>query len=366
MKKVISFLLITLMTLYLFGCRNEDKFNEEILIKSEFVQTELTDDFSYDIYEDYVEIVEYKGSEKEIKLPEKFQDKKIKSIGDYAFKNCNNLVSVKFSSSIIRIGQYAFSECNNLGKVIFNNELIKISNNAFYKCPKLNNITIPSGVKYIGHLAFYDCENLEKISVPDTVSDIGAGAFKFTKWLENKNEEFVFAGDNVLVAYKGDKTEVTVPENTKQISAFYDCYDITNINFNKGLESIGEMAFANCGQIREIILPDGLIKINNSAFAWCGNLEKIVLPSTLKQISDTAFSDCSSIGKITIPKNVKIIGDRIFQRCENLKEIIFENPKLEIKYKLFGNENKSVVIISEDNSAISQYCKDNNYNFKNV
>ena len=49
------------------------------------------------------------------------------------------------------------------------------------------------------------------IIIPDTVSHIGYNAFK-EQWYENLNDEFVIAGDKVLIKYNGTERNVEIPK----------------------------------------------------------------------------------------------------------------------------------------------------------
>ena len=55
---------------------------------------------------------EYSG---DVVIPESFTYNgvtyRVTSIGDYAFKGCSSLTSIKIPNSVTRIGKYAFSDC---------------------------------------------------------------------------------------------------------------------------------------------------------------------------------------------------------------------------------------------------------------
>ncbi len=70
------------------------------------------------------------------------------------------------------------------------------------------NVVIPDTingypVKGIDNEVFMNMTDIINIIIPDTVSHIGYNAFKGTKWYENLNDEFVIAGDKVLIKYNG-------------------------------------------------------------------------------------------------------------------------------------------------------------------
>lgn len=102
----------------------------------------------------------------------------IKSIGSFAFADCENLIEVEFPSNLeiichnafensklkkldlskcnklIEIGESAFRNCTNLQHVFFPESLIAIRSNAFCNCPYLEEIYLPHGIKRISEYAF--------------------------------------------------------------------------------------------------------------------------------------------------------------------------------------------------------------------
>lgn len=94
----------------------------------------------------------YNGIELHVMIPDT-----VTSIGDGAFKNNKNLISVTFPEGINSIGHYAFSGCR-----------------------KLTSLVIPDSVKSIGDYAFKGCKCLSNLDVPNNVQRIGKGACNMT------------------------------------------------------------------------------------------------------------------------------------------------------------------------------------------
>ncbi len=92
-------------------------------------------------------------------------DGSVIGIGDYAFEDCSNLISITIPSSIIKIGSSAFLGCSSLQTIIFagDSRLRSIGNYAFRDCSSLTTITIPNSVTSIGWDAFSGCYNLQTI-----------------------------------------------------------------------------------------------------------------------------------------------------------------------------------------------------------
>ena len=83
-------------------------------------------------------------------------------IEDYAFLQCNKLVSVSIPDTVVEIGEGAFGSCENLTSITLPPSLKLIDELAFCGCKKLTEIEIPLGVK-IADNAFKDCPCEEEV-----------------------------------------------------------------------------------------------------------------------------------------------------------------------------------------------------------
>ena len=128
----------------------------------------VTDNLKYKLnYDETAEIVGYEDSQKAITIPESINYKgftfKVTNIGNSAFKNCKNLISITIPSSVTTICGDTFSNCTNLTSVAIPDSVTSIEYGAFYNCENLTNVTIPNSVTDIGAHAFYSCDNLKNI-----------------------------------------------------------------------------------------------------------------------------------------------------------------------------------------------------------
>ena len=102
----------------------------------------------------------------------------VTSVGNSAFVNCRQLVSVTFSGDVGGIGNYAFYDCDALNTVTFSGDVGSIGNFAFYGCGALENVTFPGNVGSIGGRAFYSCDALESVTFSGNVGSIENNAFE--------------------------------------------------------------------------------------------------------------------------------------------------------------------------------------------
>ena len=168
----------------------------------------------------------------------------VTNIGNYAFENCSNLISVTIPNSVTSIGEYAFENCSSLPSVVIPNSVTSIGISAFEGCSSLTSITIPNSVTSIGNSAFYNCSSLTSATIGSSVTSIGE-------------------------------------------SAFSGCSSLTSITIPSSVTSIGNSAFYNCSSLTSITIPNSVTSIGQGAF-WGSSLTSItceaVAPPTLENI----------------------------------------------------------------------------------
>lgn len=76
------------------------------------------------------------------------------AVGNYAFKDCYALTSVKLPAGITSIGTYAFDQCHALEDIDLNEGLLTIGEGAFRSLFAVEAMVIPSTVTAIGGFAF--------------------------------------------------------------------------------------------------------------------------------------------------------------------------------------------------------------------
>jgi len=66
---------------------------------------------------------------------------KVTKVAAKAFKNCDNLTTVKVCNNVTTVGNNAFAGCDNLSQVTLGNSVCNVNNNAFAGCNNLDTIT---------------------------------------------------------------------------------------------------------------------------------------------------------------------------------------------------------------------------------
>lgn len=210
----------------------------------------------------------------------------VRSIGECAFADLSDVVSVSMADSVSTIGDNAFADCVSLSKV-----------------------TLSQGLTMIGKDAFADCCELSAVTLPDSVQTIG---------------EYAFSGTSL--------SSITIPDGVQAVeqSTFLDCESLETVNLPESVTSIGIDAFSGCILLSNFTIPSAVTSIGDGAFAGCLSLsdDNLILPSGLAAIEDTTFYGCVSLTSITIPAGVKSIGDEAFYECGNLTAVTFEDESV--------------------------------------
>ena len=228
---------------------------------------------------------------------------------------------------------------------------------------KLTSLTIPETVEEV--YGFGRCTNLSTV-VMGADTEFTHESFAATPWLKAQGE-FVVRGD-VLVAYQGAATSVTVPDGIVEIGdcAFdawcnNDMTNLTSVTLPVGLEEIDDEAFDECEKLASINLPDSLVLIGDYAFYGCESLTSVTLPAKLKHIGAGAFSHCNGLTSIAIPEKVKELEYEAFYCCTGLTSVAFSNGLKFIGSEAFFGANLATVDIPASVKSIGYeafaYCK---------
>ena len=230
--------------------------------------------YTYQLYDDgTVILTDYSGNESNVVIPDTIDGKTVVSIGYGAFLKNTAIQSVKLNKSLETIEAYAFCACTSLTQVTFG----------------------------------------------DKVWRIGEFAFEETPWLVGKTEDFVVAGDGVLIKYQGASNDVTIPDGVKHISAAFAMHpSIISIEMGADVLTIGDYAFSYNPTLRRVILGENVRQIGNYAFDGCTYLPHITLPDSVESIGNYAFNDCNYLVDIRLGASLREIGQYAFKYCSRL------------------------------------------------
>lgn len=212
----------------------------------------------------------------------------VTSVGDYAFCECNALLSVDIPDSVTIIESYAFAFCTSITSVTIPNSVTTIEFGAFESCSALAELTIGDRVDTIGDYAFCGCTSLTEATIPASVTVIGENIFAWC-----------FAMTNILVK-----------EENVQFSS------VDGVLFDKNQTTLLRCPIGRAGVYT---IPEGVIAIENSAFSGCITLTEVTVPDNVV-VGKYAFFECEALTTVTIGDDVTL-GDGVFGECRALTSL---------------------------------------------
>ena len=146
-----------------------------------------SDDFGFFIINDnQLMITEYLGTNKDVVIPETFNNYTVTTIGSSVF-NSKDITSVEMPDSITEIKDYAFSSNRNLKSVKLSKNLETLGTNVFFNCRSLESIELPTTLTDIAGTAFMSSKNITSVKckavVPPTTTDNAFADFAATATL---------------------------------------------------------------------------------------------------------------------------------------------------------------------------------------
>lgn len=143
----------------------------------------IEDDYQY-LVNDEITLVNYLGAQNTILLPSEFNNKKITSVGPYAFAFNKNIEEIIFPNSYVKVENNAFNNCENLINLTLSSNLVTIEASAFCYCSSLIDFELPTKLESIGSGAFNMCTSLNTLVVPESVHTIEYYAFAWCTGLK--------------------------------------------------------------------------------------------------------------------------------------------------------------------------------------
>lgn len=253
----------------------------------------------------------------------------LETIGEAAFKQ-SGLYSITIPASVKTIGGYAFYQCEDLGEVTFaeNSTLKTIGAYAFSETD-LESITIPASVETIEAYAFYYIYYLSEVFFEDLAPEAEAHSLVLGAASTNEYNAYVEPQSGTEFGHVFDQCYylelVDLPAHLAEIGTYsfyragYYGYGL-EVDFGEDsqLTTIGSYAFASSGIAGTITLPNSLCNqdpitengvsydrpgVGDHAF-YSTDLENVIFAAGGDKplsIGAMAFGDCGDLVEVTLP-----------------------------------------------------------------
>lgn len=269
-----------------------------------------------------------------------FKDGCIKIAHKALFKN-TDVTKVNIPASVKAIGGAAFAGCTELSQVNFaaDAQIEDLGWRVFYDCTALTSIKIPDSVTRIGTETFSGCTNLATIDISkkSKLTQIEYGAFGYYPYKIDLKSLGEFSDINPSGPLKdglGVKVkEIYLPKesikNYKGGSAaglFAGCTTLEKVTIGSSGDAKAELPyemFAGCTNLTTVNMDKNVKTIGTAAFAECTGLKSIDL-TEVKEVMSYAFTK-AGLSEVTIPSSVEKIGAIAFGGCISLETMTLES-----------------------------------------
>ena len=293
---------------------------------------------------------------------------KLTKISQYAFAG-SSIQTINLPASLTEIETLAFN-ASNLRNIVIPDQVGEISKGVFLGCTNLTTVSIPQNTKVIKDEAFLQCYALKDITIRNAkqsiLESIGNNVFQYCYSLKSTAflkdlPIFKSIGDYAFCFKDPSKVKVTdtltldkilgmsktkgvyddeyfaygleeviLPDSLTQLGkeVFYECPNLSVVNFGKNLQTIPESTFYECGNLQELVLPENLVRIGNNAFSYCSKLKDTVFPEKLTTIGAEAFANCGKASGYgdEVRYNIKYVKP---ENCYETKPITNEPEEID-------------------------------------
>ena len=235
----------------------------------------------------------------------------------YAYRS--QITSVVVENGVTGLGDYAFNELKNAVSIELPKTLNSLGENCFVNCMSLKTIDLPDGITYIPYGLFQNCSSLESITIPDGVTELSSG--------------YVFSGCRSL-------SEIYLPASIQRIGGYNDQFynvSIKDIFFAGTLSQWMDVDFVNNGdsipmqqpcnlyingeKLTNLTIPEDVANIPEYAFQYV-NLNSVTIPANVTSVGERAFYS-SSVQSVRMADSVTSVGTNAFANCSNLDKVYF-------------------------------------------
>ncbi len=267
---------------------------------------EMTQDgYTYTVENGKATITDYEGTNSQVTLPSELGGYPVERIGQGAFSDRTEMMTVEIPEGVTEIGASAFSGCSTLSTLRLPESLLEIGDSAFEGLP-LFKITLPENMTRIGAHAFESCAQLVEVRVLSRTVEIDDMAFAscggdLTVYgyegstaqthASEMGLNFVMMDGEIVSGeelVEGDFTYLTAygKATLKSYIGTASSYGTVNIPAEAGgypVTAIASEAFRGA-PMGTVVIPESVTFIGELAFSYCPSLTKIYIPASVTTI----------------------------------------------------------------------------------
>ena len=264
----------------------------------------------------------------------------ITSIGSDAFKSCTNLTKVIINSNAIASQTYTYNSNlvsifgSQVKEYVLGEDVTEIGTYAFRECNNVISVIIPEGITSIGASAFsfsYSSKLREFIFEGETPPTFGTSVFA------GSSCPIYVPNETALAAYKE-------AENMNKYASRVQVRPIEVDGIRYQIQEDGTFAVVANNYSGDVVIPSSIdyngvatavTSIAAEAFENCTDLTAVTIPSSITSIGTNAFSGCG-MTKVTLNSNA--IASKTYTSSSNLKGVF----GYQVKEYILGEEVTSI------------------------
>ena len=260
-------------------------------------------------------------------------DNGVTVIGDYAFADCTNLISVTLPEKLSAIGKCAFSNCIYLNSIVIPNEVENIGAQAFYNCQQLRTVSIPVSVTIWGTGCFDKCTGLWNVYyagskaqwqecggaqyIPEDVMHYGSN-IEATSGQCGKNAVWKFDEETGKLTISGTGPMYDYAQSGPsglEVSPWYQLGDyILSVEVQDGITYIGSSCFWDCYNLQQVTISSSVTHIGAYAFCNSDRLENI---HYMGSWSDLTFAQIDTALLDLLTFKDQSFGENLYYTCQD-------------------------------------------------
>lgn len=237
---------------------------EESQMPADYITTIEGEQFTYELYEEYIKLIKYTAEETEVVIPSEIDDISVTVIGSLCFYDTKaKVTSVKIPDSIKKIEESAFYYADSLTSIVIPDSVKSLGSRSFAWCNSLQSVTLSANLEEIPEYCFNHCVSLTEIDLSENIKTIGTRAFSYCEAL----------------------IEISVSQSIAEIGdlAFSSCTALEYASFESETVDLGEKVFDSCEKIVVLASENSMVynycAANGLRWSVSKDIEAIVIPN---------------------------------------------------------------------------------------
>lgn len=265
----------------------------------------------------------------------------ITTIGEEAFRNCQNITELTIPASVTSIGRGALEGCTNLKKLTILCDASALPPDFLTGC---------TGLEEVYASADASEEQIEAISAAvgypwySPVPREGEARYELQvmPYEPLPGEDFWYDEEyKRLDTYNGYEVNLILPREIDQVP-------LTMI----GGGMMGRAAYGDNYEmelpVRSVVIPETYTEIPAAAFQNCETLETVICYGPIENLVSSTFSNCTNLREIVFVNGVRNVDERVFVGCTALETVYLGEHTEHVSPDAFKNEDESFVFELEN------------------